>query len=295
MRLGWAIVWVAMAWGSSAVAEPAVTLGLGRLFSNDYLGDGHDRWQSGSYVLSILRGPSDVRGNVAFGEIREYRLRSALMASNGRGPAPGDRPYVGALSFGVHSHFRQGATQAVLGFDVTAIGPQTGLSLFQRRAHDLLGMEQVAFTDQQLGNDIVTSITAEAAEIVQLSQNFTLRPFAEVQTGAEDVVRIGADVLVGASYGPTIWVRDVTTGHLYRTATGDPGFAMAFGADVASVADSHFLPDQRVRDRARIRAGLHWQSAGKARLFYGLTYLSPEFGGQSEGQIVGSVQLQIHF
>jgi hypothetical protein len=37
-------------------AEGRQTLGVGRLLSNDYFGDGKDRWQTGSFSLSIVRG-----------------------------------------------------------------------------------------------------------------------------------------------------------------------------------------------------------------------------------------------
>ena len=295
MRMRWFIVWMSLVFGGSAAAEGIATLGVGRFFNNDYLGDGHDRWQSGSYTLSIVRGRARLHSTMPFGEVWEYRLRSALMASDGRGPAPGDRPYIGALSFGVHAHIRAETTQATLGIDVTAVGPQTGVSRFQRRAHDLLGMREVAFVDQQLGDATFLSVTADLAETVSLSERAVVRPFAEVQAGAEDMIRVGVDALIGADYRTAIWVRDVTTGHLYPTARGTPGVTLSLGADVATVAGSRYLPRHQLRDRARIRAGVQWQSAEKTRIFYGLTYLSPEFQGQREGQVVGSLQLQIHF
>ena len=33
-------------------------LGWGRLFNNDFLGDGQDRWRTGSYTISVLKGPT---------------------------------------------------------------------------------------------------------------------------------------------------------------------------------------------------------------------------------------------
>lgn len=282
--------------GGLAKAEPSATLGIGRLFSNDFLGDGRDRWQSGSYVVSVLRGSQDALGpQIPLGAVREYRLRSGLIASDGRGPAPGDRPYVGALSFGVHLHARDGNTQTVLGVDVTAIGPQSGVSRMQRRAHDVLGMRQVRFVEQQLGNDLLFGLIAEVAEVVALTDRITVRPFAEVLSGPEDMLRVGADLRFGTPLGNVVSVRDVTTGHLYQTGLGDAGFAFVAGADVAVVQQSAYLPGKAVTDRARLRVGLHWQSRDETSLFYGLTYLSPEFDGQDGGQITGSVQLRINF
>ena len=49
-----------------------------------------------------------------------------------------------------------------------------------------------------------------------------------------------------------------------------------------------------LRTRSRLRAGFHWDT-GRARGFYGLTWLGPEFTGQRTGQLVGSVRLNIDF
>jgi len=47
--------------------------------------------------------------------------------------------------------------------------------------------------------------------------------------------------------------------------------------------------------RGRVRAGVHWHSAGDTSVFYGLTYLSPEFEDQPEGQVTGSLKLNFNF
>jgi hypothetical protein len=283
-------------------AESREILGVGRLFSNDYLGDGRDRYQTGSYVHSYVRGPADWDGTPQeFGTIREYRLRSAIISSDGIGAAPGDRPYAGLLSFGVHSHFGHDTFRGSVGVDFTAVGPQTGVSRFQERTHDRFGLEQVRFTDSQLANDFHFGVVAEAAENLPLRQWITARPFAELQVGPEDVARFGADVVLGANIASDILLRDVTTGHLYRgTESSDvSGFAFVFGADLAAVADSVYLPEERgitpSDRRGRLRAGMHWQSESDTSVFYGLTYLSPEFEGQPEGQLTGSLKLNFNF
>lgn len=284
------LVFVFLVCAGVAKADPSVTLGVGRLFSNDYLGDGHDRWQSGSYVLSILRGPAH-----GVAPVREYRLRSSVLSSDGRSAEPSDRPYVGALSFGAHLHGRKGKINASVGFDITAIGPQTGLSRFQRRAHDTLGMQPVRFMDKQLGNNLFVGMTAEVAADFLVTATVTARPFAQVLVGPEDLLRIGADVRFGAPWGGAIWPRDVTTGHLYQTTAGTSGFAFLVGADIAVVRDSVYLRGKTLNDRTRLRAGVQWQGAGATRLFYGITYLSPDFQDQDGGQVTGSVQLKVTF
>ena len=287
---------------TDATAQSNEILGVGRLFSNDYLGDGRDRYQSGSYVSSFVRGPSDWDGTPQeFGTIREYRLRSAIISSDGIGAAPGDRPYAGVLSFGVHNHFGEDSFRGSLGVDVTAVGPQTGVSRFQESAHDTFGLSQVRFTDSQLDDAVYLGLTAEAAEILDLPYGFTARPFAELQLGPEDIARFGADLFVGARIAGEILIRDVATGQLYQGAGHDDnsGFALVVGADLAAVSDSVYLPSDRgaiASDRrGRLRAGVHWQGDGDTSAFYGLTYLSPEFEDQPEGQFTGSLKLNFNF
>ena len=42
--------------GQGAVAQHTRILGVGRLFGKDLLGDGHDRWRTGSNSLCVLTG-----------------------------------------------------------------------------------------------------------------------------------------------------------------------------------------------------------------------------------------------
>lgn len=302
MRCLFVLIALIVPLGTLVSAETRDLIGVGRLFSNDYLGDGHDRYQSGSYVRSYVRGPSDFNGTPQdFGTIREYRLRSAIIASDGRGAEPGDRPYAGVLSVGVHSHFGEDTFRGSVGLDLTAVGPQTGVSEFQANAHDVLGLESVRFTETQLGNNFYLGMTLEAAEVLPLSYGFTARPFAELQAGPEGIARFGADLYLGATITDDILMRDVATGHLYSaTESSDPaGFAFVVGADMAAVVNSVYLPEDRnivERDRrGRLRAGVHWHNENETSVFYGLTYLSPEFEDQPEGQITGSLKLNFNF
>jgi len=224
MRCLFALLAMLIPFGTMSDAETSEFLGVGRLFTNDYLGDGRDRYQSGSYVRSYLRGPADWDGT-------EDTFRGSL------------------------------------GVDVTAIGPQTGVSRFQERAHDALDIAQVRFTDSQLGDNFYLGLTAEAAEVLPLSYGVTARPFAELLIGPEDIARVGADVYLGGSITDDLLIRDVTTGHLYQgRETDDAGFAFVVGADLAAVSDSVYLPEDRgaiASDRrGRVRAGVHWHSAG---------------------------------
>lgn len=285
---------------SPAAAQDRIEIGEGRLFSNDYLGDGRDRWRTGSYVFSHVRGQTPYEGAPRpFGEIIEYRLRGEIIAPQAGNNGEGLRPYVGALSLGAHTHFDLDGAQASFGADVTAIGPQTGLADFQERFHDAFNLA-LPSQENQLGNAFYLSGTVAVTRILPLGQYATIRPFAEAQLGVEDIVRIGGDVIIGAVGQDDLMLRDVVTGQLYRSTTSKgAGPSFVLGADVAAIGDSAFLPegdDYVASDtRTRARAGVHYQVSDDMSFFYGMTYLSEEFEGQPEGQVLGSLKLNFNF
>ena len=284
-----------------AQAEDRVTLGWGRLFTNDALGDGDDRWRTGSYTLSRVRGPS-WSGSLPdrAGEILEFRFRGEIIApENLNTAAPGDRRYVGALSFGVHTHFMLGQAEASVGGDLVVIGPQTGLGAFQRATHDLLGIAEPQVLDDQISNRIKPTVTGEIGHSFRFGGNVMVRPFLEAQAGVESLVRVGGDIVIGSAWDGALLLRDPVTGQRYAgiAATGQ-GISFTVGADIARVFDSAYLPDGGAAvlsdERTRVRAGVEWQGE-RADVFYGLTYLGPEFDGQSEGQLAGSLRVNFDF
>ena len=279
------------------LAEGREAIGNGRIFNNDIFGDGHDRWRTGSYAFSHLRAPHDWRGEPQdFGDVLEYRLRAEIIAPR-RGSR--DRPYVGALSAGLHTHWGDGALSYALGADVVAIGPQTRLADFQRAYHRTFSLPRPPVTDP-LGDDVALSATASATYRLELEDGVTLRPFVEAQTGVEDVLRVGGDVLIGPVGQTDLMLRDVVTGQLYRgTQGGGSGVSYLLGADVAQVGDSLYLPPGEgpapLDTRTRARAGVHWQPVPDITFFYGVTWLSEEYEGQPEGQVTGSLRLNFNF
>ena len=154
-------------------------IGAGRLFSNDYFGDGRDRWRTGSFVYSHVRGREAYSGTEGFGDVIEYRYRAEIIAPGGGSKSPGDRPYVGTMSLGAHTHFDMNGMEISAGADVVAIGSQTGLSDFQEQFHDTFDMTPPLFTDQQLGNKFLLNGTVTATRPYQMSDRVSLRPFAE--------------------------------------------------------------------------------------------------------------------
>lgn len=295
LALAWAIALV----GQGAVAQETHILGLGRLFSNDLLGDGHDRWRTGSTSFSVLTGQG-WDGNLAGGPVLEYRLRTEIIMPGETVSQRSDRPYVGALSMGLHHHSTIGPAEVSVGADLVVIGPQTGLSDFQGWFHDQFSIPAPRGTDSQLGNATYIAGTADVVWPVSLSPVTTLRPFVEAQAGVENTLRAGVDIVLGPVGQQDLWLRDGSTGQLYRgIQTAQTGFGFVIGADIAQVNSSVYLPEDMgyifEPMRWRARAGLHWQPTPDISLFYGLAWLSPEFEGQDQGQLIGQIKLNFNF
>ena len=285
-----------------ALAQDRVTLGWGRIFSNDALGDGHDRWRTGSYSVSRIRGIG-WSGDLpqGFGEILEFRARAETLAPGSLvNPDVGDRRYAGVLAFGLHTHFNRRGFDVALGADLAFVGPQTGLSRFQGGVHDLLGLPGATVYDDQLGNAVYPTLVAELGRSVDIAGTAHLRPFVEAQAGIETFLRVGGDLVIGQFGQGDLMLRDGATGQRFRAIDGSPGQGVSFvlGGDLTRVFASKLLPigdDATQSDtRTRLRAGVHWQGE-KASVFYGLSYLGREFEQQPEGQVLGSLSLNMKF
>lgn len=288
---------------TTAGAQERKTIGVSRLFDNDALGDQNDRWRTGSYSLSILRGP-DWTGTlpVTPGEILEFRARAEIVApANLARPSRRDRRYAGILSFGVHTYTALGQAEARIGADLVVTGPVTGLSGLQREIHDALGLP-LPDTSRQLGNHVYPMVSAEVGRPFRLGEGVSFRPFVEGQVGFETLIRAGADLTIGHFGEGALLIRDPVTGQrvagVRAPGGGKPGVSAMLGGDIARVGESALLPEGGAavlrHDRSRLRAGLHWQGQA-SDVFYGVAWLSPEFEGQAEGQLVGSLQLRLRF
>ena len=284
-----------------AVAQDRVTLGFGRFFSNDAIGDGDDRWRTGSYSVSMIRGQSWKGVAPTFGELLEFRVRTEIIApANLSNPSPTDRRYVGALSLGVHTYTTLAGAEARLGLDLVATGPQTGVGRLQRQLHKLFGMTPPGNLGAQISNKVYPTLSAELGRDLRLTGGSTLHPFIEAQAGVEDYVRVGGDLVIGRFGAGALMLRDPVTGHRYIGVRGaeTPGVSFVLGGDVARVFDSAYLPTGgavALKDtRSRLRAGLHWRGE-KSEVFYGITRLSREYETQPSGQTVGSLRLRLRF
>jgi hypothetical protein len=286
-----------------AQAQQYERLGYGRLINNDFIATGQDRWRTGSVQSSRVWG----RGWNGMlpaqpGELLELRLGAEIIAPDDlRNPAPDDRPYAGALTAGLHTHFDRNGLDIALGVDLVMTGPQTRLDRLQGAFHDLVGVDKASAETRagQVGNAIHPTAVAEAGRSMDIAGGARMRPFLEARAGVETLVRAGVDFTFGDVGRGELLIRDVVTGQRYRAISGDfTGFAFVLGGDIAAVWDSEFLPSSsgvEVRDmRSRLRGGVHWQG-DQIAAFYGVTWLGKEFRGQDEGQFVGSVRLDLNF
>ncbi len=293
---------IVLSLSSPVVSQERVTLGWGRLLNNDAIGDGEDRWRTGSYVLSRVRGPSWTGALPAMpGEILEFRLRFETIAPADLIVAnPNDRRYVGALTLGMHTHFDWSGVETSAGVDAVIVGPQNKISSLHGDLHDLLGLPEPTVFGTQIGDAIYLTAVGEIGKTYSFGSVAQVRPYVEAQAGAETLLRVGGDVTFGSFARDALMLRDSTTGQRYRGVKGDrvEGMSLTLGGDIARIYDSeYFLAGDvaTVSDtRSRLRAGVHWQGA-QSEAFYGLTWMGKEFDQQVEEQVVGSINLRLQF
>lgn len=284
-----------------APAQDRVTLGRGTLLTNDLLGDGRDRWRTGSYSFSLTRG-TEWTGRLPDRPLAltEWRLRGEIVApARLTAPSPADRRYAGIATVGLHTHFARAGWDVAAGAELALVGPMTGLGLLQQGIHDAFGLPSpAAARAQQLPNAVHPGALIEVSRPIDRG-GVMMRPFVEAQVGVETFARAGIDVTIGGFGRSDLTVRDSVTGHRYRaTRTEAPtGLSFVFGGDIAHVAGSALLPGGGVQAeplRTRLRAGFHWQGE-RTDFFYGISRLGREFQGQAVEQTVGAVHLRIRF
>jgi len=279
------------------------SLGYGRLFTNDAIGDGQDRWRTGSVTMSRAFGYewNGVAPGTLF-QLIETRAQGQIIAPDNLNRVNlRDRPYAGVLSLGVHSHSNHQGLELALGADLVVIGPQTHMDDLQSRVHKIMGKPPPApaILALQIPNTIRPTAVAEVGRAYSFGDALSIRPFAEARAGDETLVRVGADLTFGSVSLGELLSRESITGQRYRVIyRSAPGYSLTVGGDIAYVANSVYLPENRgyqlSSHRDRVRAGIHWQGEN-ASAFYGLTFLGREFSGQDEGQVTGSIRIKLRF
>lgn len=288
--------------GQAEAQDGRETLGLTRLITNDTLADRRDRWRSGAFSVSAFRGPAwdGALPSQPF-EIMEYRFRGeAIAPDNLTTPAPGDRLYAGTWWLGAHTHYDLRGFEVTAGADIAVTGEQSGIRSLQSSIHDLFSMPRVGLENYQVEDGVYLHGTLEVARSLRWDGG-EFRPFVELQGGVENLARAGFDVTFGTLGQGGLRVRDPITGQRIAGITNiadEGGWSFLFGADTAYVESSVFLPEDRgfqvEEARHRVRAGANY-GFGQSNVFYGVTWLSEEFVGQPEAQLVGSLSIDIRF
>ncbi|MEC7762452.1 MAG: lipid A-modifier LpxR family protein [Pseudomonadota bacterium] len=299
-----AVILMTLAAGTASAQDRSWSfLGWANLTTNDGTGDGQDRWQSFSTSTSFLFGPKGTQSApYGFGDLVELRLGTQIMSpANTVTPAPGDRRAAGVVRAALFTHFARGGWDVALGAGAEAVGPATRVIALQDAFHRIGNFDRFApgVISNQLGNRVRPMGHAEVAYAISVGDQATFRPFAAAHVGLETYARIGFDLLLGPGYQNGVIARDYVSGQPYQILKGvnQPGVSFLFGADVARVFSSSYLPQPTYAltpTRARIRGGL-LVDGEVFSVFYGMTYLTPEFRAQPEGQVVGSVQVRLKF
>jgi hypothetical protein len=273
------------------------------IITNDFFGDGEDRWRTGSIDVSLTFGGGDQRilPTKAW-ERYQVRLRAEIIAPhNLTTPSATGRQYAGVLGLGLFTHFQKKEYDIYYGGELVFVGENTGVGSFQKNFHEALGIAppSVAILNNQVPNAIYPTFHAGISKSLR-GERSLIRPFAEVQAGVETFVRVGADAIFGSAMINDFLLRDSVSGQLVNHAKADNsiGFGFLVGADAAYIADSNYLPNSGATKfeafRPRVRAGVVYET-NKFDMFYGLTWLGKEFEAQPDSQLVGSLNLRMHF
>jgi hypothetical protein len=299
-RAGPAIgVALALVLGVGAVeAGERVVLGTAYAIGNDSIGQARDRWQSSQLLGALFYGPrADAPRRLPPGRLLEFRLTHQLVTPESLdAPAPDDRPFAGAFGLEVLTHGAAGGTDVTLGAGLVVTGPQTGTFTAQRWLHERLGYPLPATEGREVENGVYASFVAEVGR--SFGGNPRARPFVEVRAGVEDLARVGLDLTWGGFGTEAIVIREAVSGQRVPVLWGprEEGLSLAAGLDAAAVDWSAFLSHHGLtpEPRYRVRGGVRWQGT-RWSLYYGATWLSPEFAGQTGGQVVGLVQVGASF
>lgn len=277
-------------------------VGVSRLFNNDFLGDGNDRWRTGSYEVSVTFGEQVLDGMPSGPfSLMQYRLRSEIIAPADLSATTAfpDRAYAGVIGLGAFTHYEKGGYNLSYGGELVFVGPSTGVGRFQRWAHKQIGAQQPNMLGEQLGDHVYPTLQGEISKDFRAGDTL-FRPFAEAQAGVESYARVGVDAVFGKNLSRNFFVREPITGQLVTNvrSSDDRSFGFMMGGDVAYVGDSKLLPESRGYTvesfRPRARAGFVYEGES-AGLFYGLTWLGKEFEGQSDSQVTGSLNVKFNF
>ena len=316
---------LAAGWDWLAATNEIQTEGV---FWNDRYGDGKDRWKTGGITQGYVFPEHIFSDEVWFqgrASALELNLRALVITPDDTsfsGVDGNDRPYAQYAAIGLYlrSITRPGALTPLIAMqEEDRIGLEAGwqgdpLPLFeiQNTLHGVAG------TNGNAGN---LSNTIDGEFLLNLEARRTWRlhidgfgagtgrdlefaPFVQTSLGMrENSLRLGGDFFAGSALEGRTWGSDLATGAVMAGASMPRrGFnwTVFFGGDVGYIASDVFLdggfsengpsvPRRDIVGRARAGLLLEYDNFG---IGFSLNWLGREFRGQSNGQMVGAIQLK---
>ena len=185
--------------------------------------------------------------------------------------------------------------EVTLGAGLVVTGPQTGTFDAQRWLHERLGYPLPATEGREVEDGVYPRSWPRWGAATVGAAGAALRGGAG---GGRGPCAGGVDRDLGNFGTEAVVIRDPVSGQRIPVLWGprERGWSFTAGLDAAAVGWSAFLSDDGLtpEPRYRARGGVRWQGE-RWSLYYGATWLSPEFEGQREGQVVGIVQVGASF
>ncbi len=295
------------------------------VFWNDRFGDGKDRWKTGGITQAYVFPEhifSDENWITGRASALELNLRALVITPDNtafRGVNPNDRPFAQYAAAGIYLRSIARPEPLTLLVGVQAedrIGIEVGwqgdpLPLFEMQSalHDLAGTGGDAGNlTNIIGGELLVNLEARHTWRFHLDRapgpDLQFAPFLQTSLGIrENSLRAGGDIFVGSALEGRTWGSDLSTGAVMAGASVPrEGFnwTVFFGGDLGFVASDAFLdggfavdgpsvPRRDIVGRARAGVLLEYDNVG---IGFSLNWLGREFRGQSDGQVIGAIQLK---
>lgn len=287
---------------------------------NDRFGDGKDRYKTGGVTQSWLipeRRLSDERWLNNHASALELQLRGFVATPDNTqtGGAPGDRPF--AQFAGIGGYLRTVERPRRVGPRMTQqletrvgieIGYQGEPLPFFELQEALHGGEDLRITpNNSIDGEVLVNLEGKRTLRMQLDfsdSDLELAPYLQVSAGMREVsFRAGGDLIYGSSLDGWTWNHDPAIGALIpggSMSSGQSRWAVWIGADAGYVGADAILEGgfdgsgprvEREDLTARFRSGI-LLGFGDMAVSYSITWLSPEFRAQTQGQVIGALSFK---
>ena len=192
------------------------------------------------------------------------------------------------------------------------VGPSAFGEEVQNNFHELIRSYEVRGWDNQLNDEVAFAVLAERQERFVLDDallglKLDLIPNAGVTLGTlRTDAKLGATLRYGndlrSDFGPPR-IRPAVGGSGFFEASGDFSWYLFAGAEGRAVARNIFLDGNTFQDSASVDKKIFVAEAqaglvtifDDVRVAYTAVVRSPQFDGQDESQIFGSISLSVKF